>query len=107
MSSPVPIEWWVTADCCTENPAALAECADRHPDAQYEGDSSNGGVVSVRYLSGSPTIEGVAINGRSAVMRTFGGWPTAVDVLALYRSADGAVYEGEGEPPVITRLATS
>lgn len=94
MSSPVPIEWWVTADCRTENPTALADAADRHPDAQYEGDSADGGVVSVRYLSGSPTMRGVACNGRYAVMCTFGGWPTVVDVLTLYRSADGAVFDG-------------
>lgn len=93
MSSPVPIEWWVTADCSTDNAEALAQAADRHPDAQYEGDSVNGGVVSVRYLSGSPTMEGVVVGGRAAVMRAFNRWPTAVEPLTLYRSADGHVYE--------------
>ena len=93
MSSPEPIEWWATADCHTNNPQALAKAADRHPDAQYEGDSAEGGVVSVRYLSGSTTMEGVALNGRSAVMRVLGRWPTEVEVLTLYRSLDALVYD--------------
>lgn len=104
MSSPEPIEWWITADCHTDNPNALAQAADRHPDAQYEGDSANGGSVSVRYLSGSPTMKGVALNGRAAVMRIFDRWPTAVEALTLYRSADGAVYELSGG--VVTLMPT-
>lgn len=91
----MPIEWYITADCHTNNRDALAYNTDRNPDMQYEGDSEAGGIVSIRFLSGSPTMDGVAINGLATINAALGRWPLVIEGLTLYRVVDGATFNVE------------
>jgi hypothetical protein len=90
----IPIYWWVFAACHTDDIDALANTV--HPDAQFEGDGLGGtGCVSVGFLSGAPTMEGVKIEGRAAVKRIFGPLVTDIDVVTLTRDVDSAVFDAE------------
>lgn len=91
----VAVPWHVTASCRARDLDALAVLCDAHDDAQYEGDGADEGegLVSVRFLSGAPTMTGVKTEASAAVMRQLGSAIESAEVLTLFREADSAVFD--------------
>lgn len=96
MAGAVP--WHVTASCQARDLDALVAMCDNHADTQYEGDGADEGegLVSVRFLTSSPTMTGVKTEAHAAVMRRLGSVIDSADVLTLFREADSAVFDAAG-----------
>lgn len=87
------IGWAIYANCRSDDLDALVRRCDAS-DLQYEGDAGPGvGEVSVRFRSGSPTLEGVRTEGIAELRRNFGELATAITPILLYREDDAAVFD--------------